>query len=116
MREVEAWLLAHASAFARFAGIRESLIPRDVETILDPKQCLTDLASRSRSRGLRKDIVPVPGSTSRQGPNYNAALVKFVVKDWNPRQAMRRSDSLTRLLSVLDGFAPVFEQARSSDP
>lgn len=115
VREVEAWLLAHASAFARFAGIRESLIPRDVEAILNPKQCLIELVSRSRSRELRRDIVPVPGSTSRQGPNYNAALVRFVLQDWDPRAAMHRSNSLTGLLRVLDGFAPVLDGHASSD-
>jgi hypothetical protein len=106
-REVEAWLLAHRSAFARFARIRELLVPGDVEKIPDPKRCVIDLVSRSRSRGLRNDVVPRPGSTSRQGPNYNAALARFVLTDWDPGEAMQRADSLRRLVNVLNVFSPV---------
>lgn len=107
VREVEAWLLAHRSAFARFARIRESLIPRDVEAIADPKRCLIDLVSRSRVRTLREDVVPARGSTSKQGPNYNSALARFVVSQWDPEQAMKESDSLARVLTTLNSFSPV---------
>lgn len=116
VREVEAWLLAHRSAFARFARIQESRIPADVESISDPKRFLIQLVSQSPTRTLREDVVPAHGSTSRQGPNYNAALAGFVANHWDPLEARRHSDSLTRLLKRLDGFAPTSQAGRANAP
>ncbi|MEW6378311.1 MAG: hypothetical protein AB1611_01755 [bacterium] len=71
VREVESWLLADRTGLAQFLGIQESLVPGDPDTIPDPKQCLISLARKSRYRALRSDIVPLPGSTAKQGRNYN---------------------------------------------
>ncbi len=78
VKEVEAWLLAHRSAFAEFVGVREGLVPRDVEQICDPKKKLIDIVRRSRRKRIREDIVPPAHSTREQGPDYNGRLARFV--------------------------------------
>ncbi len=71
VREVEAWLLAHRAGFASFLGINRELVPTDVESLLDPKRTLINLARKSKRSDLRKSIVPPEGSHRRQGPDYN---------------------------------------------
>lgn len=107
VREVEAWVLADRKAFAGFLGIREELIPDNVDQIKDPKRFLIGLAGRSRRGDLRQDIVPSPGSTSRQGPNYNGRLILFVEKHWCVAAARRHSPSLERAVAAVTKFEPV---------
>ena len=106
VREVEAWLLADRAGFARFLGIRKDLIPLNADSIQDPKQHLIALASRSRRREIREDIVPPRGSVRQIGPNYNGRLVSFVRKHWDVEVAMLCSESLTRTMSSLSKFTP----------
>ncbi len=106
VREIEAWLLADRPAFARFTGLRINLIPRDVEAIQDPKARLIALVSQSRRTSLREGIVPPRGR--KQGPDYNGRLAEYVLKYWNPRDAMKHSPSLERLIRLLDTFSPVW--------
>lgn len=108
VREVEAWLLADRSGMAQFFNIAESLTPRDVELLPDPKQTLIDLARKSRRRALREAIAPPSGSTSTQGPDYNGALLPFVQAKWNIGEAMQNSASLKRTVNVMRSFEPVY--------
>jgi len=108
VREVESWLLAHRSAFAHFMRISESLIRSDVEAVDDPKEYLINLATKSRRRAIREDVVPLPRSTSRQGPNYNGRLIEYVETAWDPRVAMMLSASLARAVEALDTFSPTW--------
>lgn len=108
VREVEAWLLAHREAIARFLGIREELVPRDVDALEDPKKTLLELARQSRSRGLREAIVPHRGSTATIGPDYNGRLAIFVRKHWDATSAARCSPSLARAVRRIGEFQPVW--------
>ena len=103
--EVEAWVLADRSAFARFLGIPRERIPEDVETIARPKEFLISLARKSRRTRLTQDIIP-RGETSRQGPDYNGRLGQFVRTHWDIHQAMQHSDSLRRAFNALRDFVP----------
>lgn len=94
VREVEAWLLAHREAVAKFFGIRLKEIPITVEILPKPKQCLIELASKSRHRHLRKAIVPRSGSTAKVGRAYNDTLIDFVNEFWEVEVAMDHSPSL----------------------
>ena len=105
VREVEAWVLAHRGAFARFLGIPRERIPEDVETIARPKEFLISLARKSRKTRLVEDIIP-RGETSRQGPDYNGRLGQFVRTDWDIHEAMHHSDSLRRAYQALLAFRP----------
>lgn len=107
VKEVEAWLLADRKGFADFIGIREESIPLDSDSIEHPKESLINLVGRSRRRRLREAILPPPGSTSKQGPDYNGALIPFVQDDWNPANAARMSSSLERIVRTLKEFQPV---------
>jgi len=78
VREVESWLLADRHAFAKFLGIKVGLVPRNVDEVQDAKRFLIDLSRRSPSRNLREAIPPPPGTTGRQGPDYNGRLIAFV--------------------------------------
>ncbi len=105
-REVEAWLLAHADAMARFLRIRSGLIPRDPESLADPKRTLIDLAARSRSRDIRGDLVPPRGSSRVQGPDYNGRMAQFVNEHWDPAVAAASAESLRRALRAVNAFQP----------
>ncbi len=106
VREVEAWLLAHRSAFADFVGVREALVPQDVEQINDPKKKLIDIVRASRRKRIREDIVPPPRSTRKQGPAYNGRLVGFVERHWDPRHCAHVSRSLDKAVRCIDSFVP----------
>lgn len=108
VREVEAWLLADGTGVAHFFGVAESLIPRNVEALADPKQALINLARRSRRKMLREAIVPPPGSTRQQGPDYNGALFPFV-QQWNIDEAMQNSLSLKRTVNGMRSFEPLYD-------
>lgn len=105
VREIESWVMADRAGLARFLGIGRSVFPRDADALPDPKRTLIQLAARTRKRNLREAIVPPPGSTRVQGPDYNGALVPFVRKRWNPIAAAENSDSLRRAISALDEFS-----------
>lgn len=111
VREVEAWLLAHRTAFASFLGIRSDLLPPSPDDLANPKELLIGLARRSRRRRLREAIVPGMGSTAKIGPDYNAALSAFVESDWDVKEAQRRSPSLGRAAKAIAEFKPCLDRA-----
>jgi hypothetical protein len=106
VREAEAWVLADKDNFANFLGIRSSLVPDDIENVLDPKAKLIQLARRAPRRQLREDICPPTNSTRKVGPNYNARLAGFVQLHWNPEIARQRAESLARAIDRLMDFRP----------
>lgn len=107
VKEVESWLIADWLGFASFLGISKNLMPNNVNGIDEPKQCLINLAKRSRKRKLREAIVPSPNSTAKVGPDYNGQLSSFVFNAWNTKEAMRNSDSLYRAVNAISKFQPV---------
>jgi hypothetical protein len=113
VREVEAWLLAHRKAMARFLGVHEDLVPHDVDDLPDPKKTLIELARRSRNRDLRTAIAPRPGSTATEGPDYNARLALFVRRHWDVNAAARSSPSLKRAVRRITEFQPVWNTLES---
>jgi hypothetical protein len=110
IREVESWILADRVGFSKFIGVRRDLIPREADSIDDPKRFLVELARRSRKRTLREDLVPREGGTATQGPAYNERLAIFVRGDWNPRRAVPGSPSLERTMRAIDSFVPQWDE------
>jgi hypothetical protein len=110
VKEVEAWLLAHRSAFAEFLGISVDLIPGDADLIPDPKQLLINLAKKSKKRKLREAIVPEPNSTAKIGKDYNGQLIHFVNESWQVAPAQTNSPSLERAMNALINFQPTWEK------
>ena len=115
VKEVEAWLLAHRSAFAEFVGVREGLVPKNVEQIDDPKKKLIDIVRRSRRKRIREDIVPPQCSTREQGPDYNGRLVRFVEGYWDPRDCARVCRSLEKAIDRIDSFVPSWASPDQKD-
>ena len=109
VREVESWVIVGTDRFARFLGIRRTLVPTHVDRIDNPKECLINLTRKSRKRNLREDIVPTEGSTAKQGPDYNGRLISFVEEFWNPYDAMRNSPSLERTIKAVENFQPEWD-------
>jgi hypothetical protein len=108
VREVEAWLLGDRERIAAFLGIATSKIPVNPEALEDPKQAMVSLASRSRRRDIREDMVPRLGSGRIVGPAYTSRLIEFVTDSrsgWRPDVAARNSDSLNRCLLSLRGLS-----------
>lgn len=104
VHEVEAWLLADIERIATFLRISAAAVPRQSETLEDPKQSVVNLARRSRSRQIREDIVPREGSGRKVGPAYVSRLASFardVHEGWRPDVAARNSPSLSKAVHRL---------------
>ena len=102
--EVESWVMAHRKAFAKFISVPVTRIPNNTDEIDNPKQYLLSLVRKSRSRRLRDDIVPRPGSTAKIGPDYNARLSEFIRYKWDACEAKKNSESLNRAFQRIQEF------------
>jgi hypothetical protein len=104
VRKAEAWLLADRERLSRFLGVSADLIARKPEDLANPKREIVDLASRSRRRAIRQDMVPRQGSGRAVGPAYSSRLIEFVSDaqaGWRPDVAAENADSLRRCLKSL---------------
>lgn len=104
VREVEAWLLADRDRLAQFLSVNVSRIPLNPEEIDEPKRTMVQLASLSRRRGIREDMVPRPEGGRDVGPGYTGRLIEFVMntqQGWRPTVAARSSNSLMRCVRDL---------------
>lgn len=93
VREIESWLLADHQAMRELLGSRAGTLPREPESLPDPKATLLNLA-RKAPRGVREDLLPVPGSIASQGLGYNGRLSGIVRTIWTPARAAERAPSL----------------------
>ncbi|HBY60673.1 MAG TPA: hypothetical protein DEH78_12680 [Solibacterales bacterium] len=60
------------------------------------------------SREIRTSVVPKPGGTATQGPDYNGCLGRFAASLWQITTASKRSKSLSRAVSRIRSFQPVW--------
>jgi hypothetical protein len=110
VREVESWLIADAENLSKHLSVHRKWMPEQPDALTDPKAALVDVARRSRSSDLRNRIVPRPGSTAKQGPDYNGCLVAFVLTTWNIDAARAVSPSLARTVKKLSEFTPTWHR------
>jgi len=101
VREVEAWLLSDRHRIARFLSVPVRAVPAHPDGLDDPKGTIVSLASRSRRRAIRDDMVPRPGSGRKIGPAYTSRLIEFVGSRWRPDVAETQSESLARTVAAL---------------
>lgn len=110
VREIESWLLADRAGIAAFLSVPVRRVPRSVDDLDDPKQTLIDLARSSRSRAIREDMAPRPGSGASIGPAYTSRMSEFVGKEgrgrWQPSSAARVSPSLSRCIRAMTELRP----------
>ncbi|MGD0444358.1 MAG: hypothetical protein ABSA39_10520 [Edaphobacter sp.] len=109
VREVEAWILADARNFGKFLGISSTIFPAQPEILEDAKETLVSLAARSRRTATRSRIVPKPGSTAKQGPDYNQCLGEFVIRHWDHMEASKYAPSLLRCIRAIETFRPTWQ-------
>ena len=102
--EIESWVMAHREAISDFLSVPKNRIPDNTDTIDKPKEYLINLARKSRSGRIKKDIVPRDRSTSQVGPDYNRRLGEFVSRYWDVRIASQYSPSLARTFRKLQNF------------
>jgi hypothetical protein len=109
VRELEAWLLADRRKMADFLRVPLEKVPRQAEGAT--KETLLRLVRMSRSRNLKQDMLPRPGSGSKQGILYNAQLERYLDNFWRLEAAAANSDSLQRFVKAVrslrarkDGF------------
>lgn len=105
--EIESWVMAHRDAISKFLSVPINKIDDDTDSIDQPKEFLINLARKSRSSRIRRDIVPRDNSTSKMGPDYNGRLIEFVTEHWNVTTAAQHSQSLARAYTKLGNFTPV---------
>lgn len=104
VREIEAWLMADRDRFSGFIGTSSSRIPRFPDLVDDPKRLVVALALHSRSRIIREELTPRPGSGRVVGSAYTSRMIEYVLDrdaGWRPEVAMRASDSLRRCIVSL---------------
>lgn len=101
VHEIESWLIADRSSFARYFTISVGLVTNDPESIRQPKDHLVSMVRRSRSRRMREDVVPRDRTKARIGPGYTSRLIEYTRNAWSPAAASVRSDSLRRCLDRL---------------
>lgn len=94
--EAESWLLADREAIALFFGIAEANVPRNPDSLDDPKLEILRLAKRS-SGMLRREMIS-PNDLQKPGTGYNVHLQKFAREKWRPIVARHHSESLNRAL------------------
>jgi hypothetical protein len=95
VREIESWLLADHQAMRELLGRRVGALPREPESLLDPKGTLLNLARRA-PRDVREDLLPPEGAFASQGLGFNRRLSSVIRTDWNPARAADRAPSLRR--------------------
>ncbi len=106
VREVEAWLMADAVSLSRFLGVSRSKMPYPPDACPQPKAAIIQAARGSRRREVLRDIVPPEGSSAKEGRNYTARMIEFVLHNWNIAEAEQHSLSLRRALHAFRSFTP----------
>jgi hypothetical protein len=101
VREVEAWLLADQVAIKPLLGKQHTKVPRNPDSIPNPKEFLLNLA-REAPRDVRRDLLAEHGAIASQGMGYNQRLCDYVNTSWSPTQAAQRSESLCRVIQRLE--------------
>ncbi|MGW1814477.1 hypothetical protein ACWCQM_13075 [Streptomyces sp. NPDC002125] len=103
--ELESWLLADREAIADFLGVSVSKVPRNPDSLRDPKQEIINLARKSRRRDIREGLVPRLNSGASVGPTYASDIREFGLTLWRPRIAAAESPSLARCLQRVEQLA-----------
>lgn len=104
VRSVEAWLLSDIDGIASFLRVRKGIVPRDPESLADPKRAIVDLAAKSSSREIRDGLVPRPGGGRTVGNLYTSTICSFVRDHWSILDAAGVSPSLARAVISLRGL------------
>lgn len=115
--EGEAWLMADRKGFAAYLKVEEAAIPTSSRQKMGGRTPVTEMdfpvksswmlthsiATKSKSEELRSQIV-AQGKAAK-GKEYNPAMLPFIRNHWDITEAMKNSDSLTRMVGRLKKLA-----------
>lgn len=101
VRAAEAWLMADRERFATFFGVPITKVPREPESVRDPKTELLNLARRSKRREIRESVPVQKGMSSRVGPGYVEKIGAFATDHWRPDIAAVAAPSLAACIRRL---------------
>lgn len=104
VREIESWLIADRDNISKFLSVSKNIINNYPDGLYDPKQTLINIARRSRSREIKRLLVPKDDSTAVEGPGYTYKMMQFVNEIWDIYAACEKSDSLRRCVNVLNMY------------
>lgn len=99
IREIESWIIADRSAFAKFIEIPRANFPKCPDDLPDSKQYLLSLIRKKGRKKWHKEMLPK--GSAHIGPRYNEVLCDFVRNHWAPNRAADNSPSLKRTLTSL---------------
>jgi hypothetical protein len=107
--EAESWLLADP-AIADFLQVPQNRLPRQPDSVRDPKSAVIQLAKRSKNRMLRTEMV----AQGRDGPGagYSLHLRQFASTGWNPLRAASGSPSLHRSIATIKAWGEQVRRGR----
>jgi hypothetical protein len=94
----EAWLVADRERLAAVLSVTPRHLPTLPDDHPNPKRALVEAAPHSGDALVRAGLPP-SGAGRKQGPDYNATLIDFVYRVWQPEDAALRSPSLNRALT-----------------
>jgi hypothetical protein len=112
--EAETWLMADRKGFAKWLNVSIDLIPEP--KIIDKKKGINEIifpikpslymmmkiASQSKNEKLKEHLTPKKGAS--KGPGYNLAMVPFIEKKWDIKNAASNSYSLSKAINRLKTF------------
>lgn len=104
VHSMESWLLADRQRMAKYLAVPEVRITTSPDGLPNPKRELLSITRHSRSRSVRDDILPLPGTTAMIGPGYANRVAEFATSFWRPDVAARSSPSLARCLAALEAW------------
>jgi hypothetical protein len=104
VRQMEAWLLADRPGIAGHLKVAQRRIPEQPELLPDSKLTMINLARHSRSRDIRSDMLPLPGSGRKVGTGYTANVQGFVQSLWDFRRAAAAAPSLGTFVDRLKRY------------
>lgn len=104
VRQIEAWLLADADAFAKRFKVSNAQLPRSPDELDDAKDEVLRLVRRSTSPSIKEGMLPREGYARKTGPEYAGLLAEFAEQAWEPERARTASQSLDRSLKAFESF------------
>jgi len=103
IRESETWLMADSAAYAKFCGVKESRIPKDLEALPDPKRLILNWANSGQASKLKRHVDEQRGVGVKDWALLGEWHAEFAANHWDPIKAAKsgRSASLTKALARL---------------
>ena len=99
VRSIESWLMADSEAFCEY--FHTAKVNGAPDELANPKLALVEACRRSKSSGVRRDMVPKAGAKRAVGELYEARIIDFATSHWRIEHALHRSPSLERTVNRL---------------